>query len=213
MTAPTLLNLGSGTVAPSSWINIDRSPNVILDRFRPLKRLLFRLGLLSPVHMVEWPKNVTRLDITKKLPFPDQSVDGIYSSHTLEHLYLDDARTVLRECRRVLKQNAVLRLALPDAEGFARDLVDASNAGDPDAGWNFNKALCCVDERRPTLKRRLLSSLSSPPHRWQPTGGLVMNLLAEAGFTEITIRSYLQGDLPGLAQVEHREESLAEARA
>lgn len=28
----------------------------------------------------------------------------------------------------------------------------------------------------------MLTALSSPPHRWQPTGTLVTNLLLEAGF-------------------------------
>ena len=51
----------------------------------------------------------------EKLPFPDQSVDVIFSSHTLEHIYPQQLGHVLQEFHRVLKpETGLLRLILPD---------------------------------------------------------------------------------------------------
>jgi len=54
------------------------------------------------------------MDIRAGLPFDDDSIEFIYSCHTLEHLFITDALTVLGECRRVLRPDGVLRLTLPD---------------------------------------------------------------------------------------------------
>jgi len=73
--------------------------------------------------MMPWDRTIRRFDIVKGLPYAARSVDAIYSSHTLEHLYLDDARKVLEECQRVLKPGGCLRVALPDGERWASDLI------------------------------------------------------------------------------------------
>ena len=50
--------------------------------------------------------------------FEDDSVDLIYSSHTLEYFDRIKVRSVLAEWRRVMKKGAVLRLAVPDFEAL-----------------------------------------------------------------------------------------------
>jgi predicted SAM-dependent methyltransferase len=54
------------------------------------------------------------LDLTRPLPFPDASVEVAYSSHTLEHLFPEQALALLREIRRVLRPDGVARIAVPD---------------------------------------------------------------------------------------------------
>lgn len=57
------------------------------------------------------------MDISKsKLPFDDNSVDAIYTSHTFEHIFPDRLPFVLSECRRVLKKNGVIRIVVPDID-------------------------------------------------------------------------------------------------
>ncbi len=56
-------------------------------------------------------------DITK-LDFEDNTVDLIYSSHTLEYFDRTEVIEVLKEWLRVLKPNGVLRLAVPDFESM-----------------------------------------------------------------------------------------------
>jgi len=52
-------------------------------------------------------------DITDGLPFPDGTVDEVYSSHFLEHLSDDQATDLLHEVYRVLKPKGVFRSRLP----------------------------------------------------------------------------------------------------
>ena len=64
------------------------------------------------------------LDLAKPLPFPDNSVEKIYSSHVLEHFYFSDIFRLLSECRRVLKPSGVFSASVPNAriyiEAYAR---------------------------------------------------------------------------------------------
>ena len=54
------------------------------------------------------------LDTRVGLPFPDNSIELIYSCHMLEHLFIEEALSALKEWRRVLSPSGYLRLTLPD---------------------------------------------------------------------------------------------------
>jgi predicted SAM-dependent methyltransferase len=103
------LNLGCGQRFHPAWINLD----------------------LKPTH-----PSIRAWDVTRPLPFADESFDAVYHSHVLEHLPRDQAKAFLCECRRVLKPGGVLRLAIPNLEAIARlylyALEDAWK-GDPEA--------------------------------------------------------------------------------
>lgn len=202
------LNLGCGLQAPAGWVNIDRSPSLTLDRLPVVKKALRSINVLRDEHMVSWPRNITRHDVTKPLPYATDSASAIYSSHMLEHLYHDQALALLRECQRVLRPGGILRLALPDVEQFARELVNASSADSAEAGLAFTTGLAMAPLTAPNRRQRLVGRFASAPHRWQPTTPLVLSMLREAGFATAERRDYLVGDLPGLREVEHRPESL-----
>ena len=59
-----------------------------------------------------------QMDIThERLPFDNDSVDVIFTSHTLEHIYPQKLDVVLDEFHRVLKSGkSVLRILVPDLE-------------------------------------------------------------------------------------------------
>ncbi|MBU1215121.1 MAG: glycosyltransferase [Gammaproteobacteria bacterium] len=57
-----------------------------------------------------------KLDARKGLPYADRSVDGVYSEHFFEHLTQAEGLRFLRECRRVLKPGAFVRIAMPDLD-------------------------------------------------------------------------------------------------
>jgi predicted SAM-dependent methyltransferase len=50
-------------------------------------------------------------------PWPDNSVDGIYASHIMEHI--QDQERFIDECRRILKMGGFLRLNLPHASSVS----------------------------------------------------------------------------------------------
>lgn len=55
-------------------------------------------------------------DITRGLPFKDQTVEMIFSSHFLEHLTYLESKRFLKECYRVLKKGGKIRLVVPDLD-------------------------------------------------------------------------------------------------
>ncbi len=56
------------------------------------------------------------LDLQNPLPFPDESVSEIYSSHVLEHfLYPNPMAGILNECHRILKQGGIFSVCVPNA--------------------------------------------------------------------------------------------------
>ena len=52
-------------------------------------------------------------DVRNGIPFPDNSIDGIFSSHFLEHLDDVDARNFLQECLRVVKSRGTVTIRVP----------------------------------------------------------------------------------------------------
>lgn len=87
-----LLNLGSGSRKLPGFINIDIEPGA--DKV---------------------------FDITKGLPFENNSVDGIYSEHFIEHITQAEGIALLRECRRILRAHGVLRIATPDLDVMVQE--------------------------------------------------------------------------------------------
>lgn len=52
------------------------------------------------------------------LPFPDNTVSKIYSSHVFEHFNVHEIRRLLKECLRALKPEGVFSICVPNAEFY-----------------------------------------------------------------------------------------------
>jgi predicted SAM-dependent methyltransferase len=77
-----------------------------------------------------WKKNPQRLpevetDFRYPLNCVNNIVDGVYSGHTLEHLYPNHAHQLLNEIFRVLKPSCWLRINVPDL-GRAIDIYNGN---------------------------------------------------------------------------------------
>ena len=57
-------------------------------------------------------------DLRRGIPFPDNSVDVVYSSHFFEHLTYKDGQAVLQETYRVLKPGGMVSVCVPDARMY-----------------------------------------------------------------------------------------------
>ncbi|RLB83738.1 MAG: hypothetical protein DRH17_00870 [Deltaproteobacteria bacterium] len=60
-------------------------------------------------------------------PFSDNSIEKIYTSHTLEHLRPDKCYLLIKDCYRVLKKKAIFRITVPDCEIFIRAFYNGEN--------------------------------------------------------------------------------------
>jgi SAM-dependent methyltransferase len=55
---------------------------------------------------------------------PSHSVDAVYSSHTLEHLYAHELPIALAEMKRVLKPDGIMVATVPDLQAAARMIAE-----------------------------------------------------------------------------------------
>src|SRR5688500_9563645 len=136
------LNLACGTRMHPDWVNVDFSPYAKLARRPKLSRMLRTVGLLSRDRYERLSRvdpSIVCHDLLKELPFPADTFELVYHSHFLEHVDRAAAPGFLRECRRVLRPNGLLRIALPDLRklaewylaSFQRLEKDASTPLDP----------------------------------------------------------------------------------
>jgi len=130
---------GCGWSAPNGWRNFDASPTLRFERL-PI------LGKMHKKNDSRFPENVEYGDIVKGLPIENDSCDGVYCSHILEHLALDDFRVALRNTYKILKHGAIFRLVLPDLFQCASKYV---NDQAPEAAFAFLRDTCLGEERRP----------------------------------------------------------------
>jgi predicted SAM-dependent methyltransferase len=79
------LHVGCGPALLPGWINIDNQPYKGIDRI---------------------------VDVRDGLPY--DNLDFIFAEHFIEHLAFDDAQKFLRDCRRALAPNGILRLTTPN---------------------------------------------------------------------------------------------------
>lgn len=109
--------VGCGMSAVEGVENLDNSPSVIIGRHRFLYYILDSMKLLKPEQKafidVVKEKNIKYGTVTK-LPFKNGTMDLVYSSHTVEHLYMKDFLKFMREAERVLKPDGVFRMVIPD---------------------------------------------------------------------------------------------------
>ncbi len=203
--APIRLHLGSGPFATPGWENVDSSPNTVLSRIPIAKRALRRVGVIDAEHMTQWDPTIIRKNVMN-LDYPPRSVAAIYSSHMLEHLYLEDCERLLSYLCEILIPGGLLRLALPNSEEFARALINCDLGCEAEAAREFNRQLMMQPESQPTGTRRLLWKIGTHLHKWQPTFPLLVSMLEQAGFVDVIQRSFGVGQLPDLEVIETRNE-------
>jgi SAM-dependent methyltransferase len=150
-------------------------------------------------------------DLTKPLPFPDNTFSVIYGAHVLEHLYLTDARRLLHECRRILRPGGLIRLVVPDLRFMTANYLKNKNA----ANSSPAEKIAAADK----LNEMLGFRSPAPPtgniffkfyylwkdfhhHRWMYDSDSLIHYVHEAGFAGVSERGYLQSEVLGIEEIE-----------
>lgn len=177
---------GCGLSAPDGWLNFDASPTLVLQRV---------LGRRAPGP--KFPDAVQYGDIVRGLRVKDASAAGVYASHVLEHLALDDFRAALRNTYRMLTPGGVFRLVVPDLEAIARAYLAHGDAG------RFLRDAHLGEAQRPRGVAGFIRTwLGNSTHRWMWDERSLGRELADAGFTGIRRCQYHDSGLPMFDVVE-----------
>ena len=133
------VHYGCGSFTPNEWINFDVSPSLRIQRTPVLGWLL-----KSKLHAV-FADNVKYGNIIDGLPgIKENSCEGVYCSHVLEHLSLNDFRTALKNTYGILKPGGIFRCVVPDLEHAARVYIRALDEGQPDASIRFHRRIYII---------------------------------------------------------------------
>ncbi len=171
---------GCGLSAPDEWLNFDASPTLRINKTPIIGSLLKK-----KVNTI-FPNNVLYGDITKGLPLEVNSVDGIYCSHILEHLSLEDFRIALQNTYRIMKKGARFRCVLPDLEYTAKNYLDELSRGVNNASLDFIRTTKLGLERRPKgIKGFATSFFGNSQHLWMWDAKSLLSELKRIGFSEI----------------------------
>lgn len=158
------LHLGCGSVNLPGWLNID----------------------------LDTPTADMHLDFTNPLPFANDSVTHIFSEHFIEHITWAEAVSFLKECRRVLALNGVLRISTPSlrfliASYVAKDKEEWSDL------WQPGSLCQMVNE-----------GMRSWGHQFLYDAEELVTVLAEAGFNVISFQKYHHSQDENLRGLESR---------
>lgn len=171
---------GCGLTAPAEWTNFDVSPTLRLQRIPFFERVL------GSKLNTRFPQNVLYGDIIKGLPIPDESCQGLFCSHTLEHLSLEDFRTALKNSFKILRRGGIFRCIVPDLEYIARSYLTALDSGNPMASLDFMNNTLLGSTKRPRGLLGLISSFwGNAHHLWMWDNLSLADELSNAGFSMI----------------------------
>ena len=181
------LNIGCGQTIIKGWVNADNSFSIKLSKY-PLffLELLFKLKIVDKSQydfILFARKNIIQNIDATQLPYDSSSIDVIYSSHMMEHLQRDDAKTFIKECFRVLKPGGILRLSLPDLKIIADNYLKHNDAD------LFIKHLLMEPPKTKKIKHliKLYISGGFREHSWMYDGKSLLKILNEFGFKNSTI--------------------------
>jgi hypothetical protein len=191
---PLYAQFGCGLSAPPSWRNFDCSPSLRLQRV-PLVGRLFRRAPYPA-----WPAHVEYGDIVVGLPLSARSVEGMYCSHVLEHLALEDFRVALRRVRVYLRDGGAFRLVVPDLERIAAEYLRDRRG----AHWFLHEAHLGQPTRARGPAQFVRAWLGNSAHLWMWDYGQLAEELEHAGFTEIRRAEFGDSADPRFAEVEEK---------
>jgi Methyltransferase domain len=175
------LNVGCGATPTPGWVNYDNSISIRLAGWPVLTSLLERLGLLSEqqkqfIYIVK-QKEIRYANAVKRIPEPDHSVEVLYTCHMLEHLDRREASLFLKEVRRVLVQNGIIRIAVPDLRYHINNYLKERN------GDAFVENLQIARPRSGGLIEKSKNLLIGERHHlWMYDGESLCSLLLKSGF-------------------------------
>lgn len=177
----TRLNLGCGAVAPEGWVNVDGALGARLARIPGLRAANRWLRLFE----LDWDSSIYIANLSRRLPWADQSVDVVYSSHTLEHLTREAGVRLLQECFRILRPGGIIRVIVPDLA----NTVEEYNSGYLQAN-EFIEALGVLVAHSENWLKDRFGRFVSYPHKCMYDQPTLVRVLEKTGYRVRPMRPF-----------------------
>ncbi|KEF43257.1 MAG: hypothetical protein ER33_00500 [Cyanobium sp. CACIAM 14] len=199
--APKKLHMGCGQTFLEGWINCDGSLSARLATLpRPLLQVARATGLVDErtFDFIRFLRahDVVPVDVLRRWPFADQSIDLIYTSHMIDCFAEQQIRHFFRECLRVLKSGGALRLAGLD---LAREVQTYLEDRDS------RRLVSMISPPRSEAigLRQKLRDLVVPAKHYlaHHDAGSITAMLAEVGFVDIDTLSPGHSTIEGIEPV------------
>lgn len=190
------IQYGCGWSAPETWLNFDCSPTLWFERLPVVGRLYTR-------NARRFPDNIRYGDIVAGLPIDQGTCRGIYCSHVLEHLALDDFHMALQNTYQYLRVGGTFRFVLPDLEQLTRDyLAD----GHSSAASRFMEASCLGKKHRAKNMRGFVTEwFGNSAHLWMWDEKAMREQLIKHGFNDIRRASFGDAEDKNFISVEDND--------
>lgn len=195
------VHYGCGQCAPKEWKNFDVSPTLRIQKTPVLGWLLKKsLGQV-------FDRNVQYGDVTKGLPgIKENSVDGVYCSHVLEHMSLEDFRKAIANSYKMLKPDGKFRLIMPDLKVLVDDYITDKEKGDAEASVRFIKrTIMGLEERPRNMKAVSKMAFGYLSHLWLWDTESTISELQKAGFKTIRQMEFNDSDDEMFKLVENKK--------
>jgi predicted SAM-dependent methyltransferase len=155
------LNIGCGPFGQQGWVNVD---------------------------LMKLPNVSFTYDSRRHLPFKDQTVARVRVEHFFEHLDKTfEVPFFLEECKRVMKDGAVLRIAVPDIEKFITAYIKNDKALWSTLGYNIDALPEGFDTKVAILNHIFRQD---GEHKYAYDFEAMSYVLAKHGFKNITQQQY-----------------------
>lgn len=212
------VNIASGYVALDDWINYDNSIVARVAKIPFLLKLFIKLKLLPAEYTNYLHKNLKIRDCRKKMPLRNKSVDFVYTSHFLEHLYRHEALKVLQDSYRVLKHNGRLRVVVPDVnklinlyskKQYEKLALEAKDENIPFVSADFLSLHFYPFENNKVKSPRFIQKIQElflRRHKWMYDYNSMKQLLMSIGFADIQEKKCGESILGDIEKLDHHPE-------
>jgi Methyltransferase domain len=193
---------GCGPSAGEGWLNFDSSLTLRIERIPVIGALVSRR---FSGNTWRFPPSVQYGDICKLLPVTEGTARGVYASHVLEHLSLDDCRQALVNTFKMLAPGGTFRLIVPDLEERANRYVERAATGTPDAAGRFLDSSGLGQEHRPrTPLQHIRQMMGGSKHLWMWDEYSMADELRKVNFVNIRRCEFGDSTDPMFSRVEQQ---------
>jgi len=182
------LGCGPGPVLAKSYVYIDASRKLLIAKIPMLAKLIRRYSKSE----MFWDKSVKYKNILS-LRLPPNSIEFIYSSHLLEHIYFSQSKHLLRNLFEALNVGGRIRLALPDYDAFISNYILTAKTNPVLAIQELEDSLLSQPLEKPKVLKKLWNQITGE------------SMLLEAGFRNIIKCKFRESALAEIHLLENRE--------